>query len=48
MPAGKKWSYGFKQNCNFYPQVCLSMYDLLLLPDIKGLTREVYYTYPFF
>ena len=37
MPGGNKRSYIIKQTCSFQLQVCLSTFDLLLPPDIKGL-----------
>ena len=40
MPSGKKSSYVLKQAGSFYLQVCLSTYDLLLLPEIAGLRKN--------
>ena len=35
--GGNKRSYVLKQTCNLQVQVCVSAYDLLLEPGIKGL-----------
>ena len=35
--GGNKRSYVLKQTCNLQVQVCVSTYDLLLEPGIKGL-----------
>ena len=37
LPGGNKSSYVLKQTCSWELQVYLSMYDLLLTPDIKEL-----------
>ena len=36
MPGGNKRSYIFRQTCSKKLKVCLSMYDLLLPPGVKG------------
>ena len=38
MPGGNRKTYILKQTCNFGYRFVLSMYGLLLPPDIKGLT----------
>ena len=39
--GGNKRSYVLKQTCTFQLQVCLSVYDLLLPPDIKGIMSKI-------
>lgn len=38
VPVGNKRPYILKKTCSLQLQVCFNIYDLLLLPSIKGLT----------
>ena len=47
IPVGNERSYVLKQTCSFQRQVCVSTYDLLLPPGIKGLNPNVKFLNPY-